>query len=114
VANNDVVVSGIRPTGVPHLGNLRGALQQWVDLQEKYPCFYFIADWHALFGLEERSREIKENTKKVLATLLAMASFYKAFSLLLKAVLFSEYVTGLPVTLKAPKLSWISCISIWE
>jgi len=47
VANNDVVVSGIRPTGVPHLGNLRGALQQWVDLQEKYPCFYFIADWHA-------------------------------------------------------------------
>jgi len=39
VANNDVVVSGIRPTGVPHLGNLRGALQQWVDLQEKYPCF---------------------------------------------------------------------------
>ncbi len=72
MANNDVVVSGIRPTGVPHLGNLRGALQQWVDLQEKYPCFYFIADWHALFGLEERSREIKENTKKVLATLLAV------------------------------------------
>jgi len=66
VANNDVVVSGIRPTGVPHLGNLRGALQQWVDLQEKYPCFYFIADWHALFGLEERSREIKEIQRKYL------------------------------------------------
>jgi len=72
VANNDVVVSGIRPTGVPHLGNLRGALQQWVDLQEKISVFLLYCRWHALFGLEERSREIKENTKKVLATLLAV------------------------------------------
>jgi len=56
VANNDVVVSGIRPTGVPHLGNLRGALQQWVDLQE-IPVFLLHCRLHALFGLEERSRE---------------------------------------------------------
>ncbi|NPV88709.1 tryptophan--tRNA ligase [Coprothermobacteraceae bacterium] len=68
----DRVVSGMRPTGVPHLGNLQGALRKWVELQDSYESFYFIADWHALFGLEERSREIKQNTKSALATLLAI------------------------------------------
>jgi len=42
------VVSGMRPTGKLHLGHLVGALRNWVALQEKYDCFYFVADWHAL------------------------------------------------------------------
>jgi tryptophanyl-tRNA synthetase len=42
------VVSGMRPTGKLHLGHLVGALRNWVALQEKYDCFYFAADWHAL------------------------------------------------------------------
>jgi tryptophanyl-tRNA synthetase len=42
------VVSGMRPTGRLHLGHLVGALSNWVPLQEKYDCFYFVADWHAL------------------------------------------------------------------
>jgi tryptophanyl-tRNA synthetase len=42
------VVSGMRPTGRLHLGHLVGALGNWVPLQDKYDCFYFIADWHAL------------------------------------------------------------------
>jgi tryptophanyl-tRNA synthetase len=42
------VVSGMRPTGRLHLGHLIGALGNWVPLQDRYDCFYFIADWHAL------------------------------------------------------------------
>jgi len=42
------VVSGMRPTGPLHLGHLVGALHNWVDLQARYRCFYFVADWHAL------------------------------------------------------------------
>lgn len=42
------VVSGMRPTGRLHLGHLVGALSNWVQLQETYDCFYFVADWHAL------------------------------------------------------------------
>jgi tryptophanyl-tRNA synthetase len=38
----------MRPTGRLHLGHLVGALQNWVDLQAEYDCFYFVADWHAL------------------------------------------------------------------
>ena len=38
----------MRPTGPLHLGNLHGALANWVDMQDTYDCFFFIADWHAL------------------------------------------------------------------
>jgi tryptophanyl-tRNA synthetase len=42
------VVSGMRPTGRLHLGHLVGALENWVALEQKYDCYYFVADWHAL------------------------------------------------------------------
>ena len=45
---NPRVVSGMRPTGKLHLGHLVGALDNWAALQERYDCFYFVADWHAL------------------------------------------------------------------
>ena len=38
----------MRPTGRLHLGHLVGALNNWVTLQDRYECFYFVADWHAL------------------------------------------------------------------
>jgi len=48
VNSKERVVSGMRPTGRLHLGHLVGALGNWVPLQDKYDCFYFVADWHAL------------------------------------------------------------------
>jgi tryptophanyl-tRNA synthetase len=42
------ILSGMRPTGPLHLGNLHGALANWVQMQDEYDCFFFIADWHAL------------------------------------------------------------------
>ena len=42
------ILSGMRPTGPLHLGNLHGALLNWVEMQDQYDCFFFIADWHAM------------------------------------------------------------------
>lgn len=44
----DRVLSGMRPTGALHLGHYHGVLKNWVKLQEEHPCFFFVADWHAL------------------------------------------------------------------
>jgi tryptophanyl-tRNA synthetase len=41
------VVSGMRPTGMLHLGHYHGAIKNWVRLQSEYRCL-FSADWHAL------------------------------------------------------------------
>jgi len=42
------VLSGMRPTGVLHLGHYHGVLKNWIRLQHEYECLFFIADWHAL------------------------------------------------------------------
>ena len=44
----DRVLSGMRPTGALHIGHYHGALKNWVRMQEEYPCYFFVADWHAL------------------------------------------------------------------
>jgi tryptophanyl-tRNA synthetase len=42
------VLSGMRPTGALHLGHYHGVLKNWIQLQYKYECLFFAADWHAL------------------------------------------------------------------
>ncbi|CAD7779691.1 MAG: Tryptophan--tRNA ligase [Candidatus Methanoperedenaceae archaeon GB50] len=54
------VLSGMRPTGKLHLGNLHGALTNWKRLQEEYECFFFVADWHALTSEYQETNFIKE------------------------------------------------------
>ncbi|HBF13493.1 MAG TPA: tryptophan--tRNA ligase [Deltaproteobacteria bacterium] len=43
-----IIVSGMRPTGLLHLGHYFGVLRNWVVLQNKYQCYFFVADWHSL------------------------------------------------------------------
>ncbi len=56
----------MRPTGQLHLGNLHGALSNWIDMQEKYDCFYFIADWHALTSSYEDTGAITDYVRQMM------------------------------------------------
>ncbi|MDP3111778.1 MAG: tryptophan--tRNA ligase, partial [Thermodesulfovibrionales bacterium] len=67
----DRVLSGMQASGKLHLGNLVGALQNWVRLQDKYDCFYFIADWHALTTGYANPSVLKESTEDILINFLA-------------------------------------------
>ena len=51
----------MRPTGALHLGHYHGALKNWVKLQSEYPCFFFVADWHALTTHYDDVKVIGEN-----------------------------------------------------
>ena len=59
------ILSGMQPSGKLHLGNYFGALKNWVDLQDDFECFFFIADWHALSSLYEDPRLIKDFSYEV-------------------------------------------------
>lgn len=59
------LLSGMQPTGVLHLGNLEGALRNWVQLQDQYDSYFCIVDWHALTTLAERTEEIPHNVREV-------------------------------------------------
>ncbi len=66
-----IVVSGIRPTGRVHLGNYWGAVKNWIDLQDKYDCNYFIADIHALTTAYADPTGVREATFEVAKDILA-------------------------------------------
>ena len=65
------VLSGMRPTGPLHLGHLVGALKNWVDLQERYDCFFMVADWHALMSEYEKPGEIRQRGRQMVADWIA-------------------------------------------
>ena len=65
------VFSGIQPTGELHLGNLVGALDNWVEMQKSYQTFYCVVDLHAMtvpYDPEELERARYLTAKVVLAT----------------------------------------------
>jgi tryptophanyl-tRNA synthetase len=61
----------MRPTGKLHLGNYVGALRNWVNLQDDYDCFYFIADWHALTTDYADTSNVKQSSLEVIIDYLA-------------------------------------------
>jgi len=65
------VLSGMQPSGVLHLGNLLGALDNFIRLQAEHECFYFIADWHALSTNFEDTSKIRFYVREMLLDWLA-------------------------------------------
>lgn len=65
------VLSGIQPTGKLHLGNLIGALENWVAMQEQYECYFFIADLHALTTMYDDTKDFRKNSLEVAADLIS-------------------------------------------
>jgi tryptophanyl-tRNA synthetase len=62
VSEQKTVLSGMRSTGKIHLGNYFGALKNWIDLQDRYRCYYFAADWHAMTSDYADPSQIAGNT----------------------------------------------------
>ncbi len=60
------VLSGMRPTGKLHLGHYLGVIKNWLELQEKHDCKFFIADWHALTNKYKQTEDLKENIKQMI------------------------------------------------
>lgn len=65
------VLSGMQPSGLMHLGNLLGALENWKSLQAQHECYFFVADWHALSTNYADTSRIKEFTQELLIDWLA-------------------------------------------
>ncbi|HEX6203621.1 MAG TPA: tryptophan--tRNA ligase [Thermoanaerobaculia bacterium] len=66
-----IVLSGIRSTGKIHLGNYFGAIRNWAALQERYRCYYFAADWHALTTDYADPSQVADNTLEAMADCIA-------------------------------------------
>lgn len=66
-----VLLSGVKPTGAPHIGNYFGAMKQFVDMQNEFEAYVMIADYHALNFIQDKE-EMKKNILGVLLDYLAI------------------------------------------
>lgn len=70
--SNKRVLSGMRPTGALHLGHYHGVLKNWLQLQQQYQCFFFVADWHALTTHYNETSVIGDNLWEMIIDWLAV------------------------------------------
>jgi tryptophanyl-tRNA synthetase len=61
----------MRPTGPLHLGNYFGALKHWVELQDRYECYFCIVDWHGMMSEYADPSAIRANVREILLDWLA-------------------------------------------
>ncbi len=67
----ETILSGMQPTGSLHVGNLEGALRNWVRLQDRYWMYLCIVDWHALTAEFKDPRGLKDNIFQMAVDFLA-------------------------------------------
>jgi tryptophanyl-tRNA synthetase len=98
----------MRPTGLLHLGNLHGALGNWVELQEsgKYDCFYFVADWHAITSEYSSTECIKDNTINMVIDWLAAGLDPKKSTLFVQSAVKEHAELFLLLSMITP-LAWL-------
>jgi len=78
------LVSGIQPTGTLHLGNYLGAIKQWVELQNNYEAFFFIADYHSLTERPE-PETLEQQSLETAAMLIALGVDPKSSALFVQS-----------------------------
>lgn len=102
----------MRPTGRFHLGNYLGAARNWVELQEKYECFYFVADYHAL-TTEPDGRKAEDLVFDLAADLIAVGIDPKRSVLYLQSKVPEVAELMLLLSMVTP-LSWVQRVPTFK
>jgi len=109
----DRVLSGMQASGKLHLGNLVGALQNWVRLQEQYDCYYFVADWHALTTGYAHPQGIRESTRDLLLNFLAAGLDPEKCTIFIQSKLSEHAELHLLLSMITP-LGWLERVPTYK
>jgi len=107
------VLSGLRPTGRVHLGNYFGAIRNWVQLQDRYPSYVFIADWHALTTDYADPSRVHQATFEATADMLAAGIDPKRTVLFLQSEVKEHAELHLLLSMAVP-LPWLERVPTYK
>ncbi|MCS6305955.1 MAG: tryptophan--tRNA ligase [Nitrospira sp.] len=100
------VLSGMQPSGLMHLGNYLGALENWKALQEGYDCYFFVADWHALSTNYADTSRIRMFVREMLIDWLAGGIDPERSTIFIQSRIPEHAILHLLLSMMAP-LSWL-------
>lgn len=107
------VLSGMRPTGPLHIGHYLGALSNWIELQDKYQCFYFIADWHALSTMYDEPESMAEFTVDIVMDWLSVGLDPERSTMFLQSSILQHAEFFVLLSMITP-LSWLERVPSYK
>ncbi|HIE00549.1 MAG TPA: tryptophan--tRNA ligase [Thiotrichaceae bacterium] len=103
----------MRPTGKLHLGHLHGVLNNWVNLQHEYNCYFFIADWHALTTEYDNTGVIAQSVWDMVVDWLAVGINPGEATLFIQSKVPEHAELHLLLSMSTP-LSWLERIPTYK
>jgi tryptophanyl-tRNA synthetase len=103
----------MRPTGRLHLGHLHGVLNNWVQLQHEYECFFFVADYHALTTNYEHSETIDQYSFETVVDWLAAGVNPGAATVFVQSKVPEHAELHLMLSMIAP-LAWLERVPSYK
>lgn len=100
------VLSGMQPSGLMHLGNYLGALENWKALQDQYDCYFFVADWHALSTNYADTSRLREFVRELLIDWLAAGIDPSRSTLFVQSRIPEHAILHLLFSMMTP-ISWL-------
>jgi tryptophanyl-tRNA synthetase len=103
----------MRPTGQLHLGHLHGVLNNWVELQHQYQCYFFVADWHALTTEYDNTKIIAQSVCDMIIDWLAVGINPSESTLFIQSKVPEHAELHLLLSMSTP-LSWLERIPTYK
>lgn len=107
------IVSGIRPTGRLHWGHYFGVIKNWIELQESYDCYYFIADWHALTSEYADTSNIPHFSREIAAELISCGLDPKKCILFIQSHVLAHAELHLLLSMITPR-AWLERVPSYK
>lgn len=103
----------MRPTGRLHLGHYHGVLKNWVELQHRHECFFFVADWHALTTHYDDPGVIPESIWEMVVDWLAAGVDNEAATLFIQSLVPEHAELHLLLSMITP-LGWLERVPSYK
>lgn len=107
------ILSGIQPSGRLHLGNLIGALSNWVKLQSEYESYFEIADLHALTTGYVNTEDLKDNIFQLAVDMISVGLDHKKCSIFIQSEIPEHSELHLLFSMITP-ISWLERVPTYK
>jgi len=107
------VLSGMRPTGRLHLGHYHGVLKNWLDLQNEYDSYFFVADWHAFTTHYADKIDLEANVMEMVVDWLAAGINPNTSTIFVQSKVPEHAELHLLLSMSTP-LSWLERVPSYK
>ena len=107
------VLSGMRPTGRLHLGHYHGVLKNWLELQNEYDSYFFVADWHAFTTHYSDKIDLETNASEMVVDWLAAGINPNTSTIFVQSKVPEHAELHLLLSMSTP-LSWLERVPSYK